>query len=113
MPVQLSRGFYKITFFKALALGFSMAGICPAPLIAPTVGESMVAVGSGVRSPIFNHNLPTQETADDGDRLRDLYSGSELDTDNQDQEKNIPEFDQWAQWEEETLAQLPNRGYNR
>ena len=113
MPVQPSRGFYKITFFKALALGFSIAGICPAPLIAPTVGESMVAADSGVRSPIFNNNLTNQETADDRDRLRDLYSGSELDRDKKDQENNIPEFDQWAESEPETLAQLPNRGYNR
>ncbi len=113
MPVQPSRGFCKIKFFQALALGFSIAGICPALLAAQSVGESMVAADSGVRSPIFNDNLPNQETADDRDRLRDLYSGSELDTYSQEPENNIPEFDLSTQSEAETLAHLPNRGENR
>ncbi|MEG3896040.1 MULTISPECIES: ShlB/FhaC/HecB family hemolysin secretion/activation protein [unclassified Microcoleus] len=119
MPVQPSRGFCEIKFFKALALGFSIAAICPAPLAAQSVGESMVAAHSRVRLPIDNDNLPSQlkldrETADDRDRLHDLYSGSELDKDSKDQENDIPEFDRPAQSEErETLAQLPNRGENR
>ncbi|MEP6540955.1 hypothetical protein NDI47_02010 [Microcoleus vaginatus GB1-A2] len=66
-----------------------------------------------MQAPIFNNNLTNQETADDRDRLRDFYSGSELDRDKKDQENNIPELDQWAECEPETLAQLPNRGYNR
>lgn len=113
MPVQPSRGFCKIKFFQALALGFSIAGICPALLTAQSVGESMVAADSGVRAPIFNDNLPSQETAHDRDRLRDLYSGSELDTYSKEPENNIPEFDLSIQSEAETLAQLPNRGENR
>lgn len=115
MPVQPSRGFCKIKFFKALALGFSIAGICPAPLTAPSVGESMVAADSGVQAPIFiNNNLTNQETADDRDRLRDLYSGSELDRGSKDQENTIPEFDRSTQSEApETLPQLPSRGENR
>src|SRR4028119_2432846 len=93
MTVQPSRGFCKIKFFNALALAFSIAGICPALLTAQSVGESMAAADSGVQAPIFNDNLPDRATADDGDRLRDLYSGSELDTDSQEPENNIPEFD--------------------
>jgi len=114
MPVQPSRSFCKIKFFKALALGFSISGICPAPLTAPSVGESMVAADSGVRSPIFNNNLTNQETADDRDRVRDLYSGSELDRDSKEPENSIPEFDRSTQSEApETLSQLPSRGENR
>ncbi|WP_332960614.1 POTRA domain-containing protein [Microcoleus sp. AR_TQ3_B6] len=113
MPVPPSRGFCKIKFFQALALGFSIAGICPALLAAQSVGESMVAADSGVRSPIFNDNLPSQETAHARDRLRDLYSGSELDTYSKEPENNIPEFDRSTQSEAETLAHLPNRGENR
>ena len=113
MAVQPSRDFCKIKFFNALALAFSIAGICPALLTAQSVGKSMVAADSGVQAPIFNDNLPNQETADDRDRLRDLYSGSELDTYSQEPEKNIPEFDLSTQTEAETLAQLPNRGENR
>jgi len=113
MPVQPSRGFCKIKFFQALALAFSIAGICPQLLAAQSVGESMMAVDSGVRAPIFNDNLPSQETADDRERLRDLYSGSELDTYSQEPENNILEFDRSTQSEAETLAQLPNRGENR
>ena len=113
MAVQPSRDFCKIKFFNALALAFSIAGICPALLTAQSVGKSMVAADSGVQAPIFNDNLPNQETADDRDRLRDLYSGSELDTYSQEPEKNIPEFDLSTQSEAETLAQLPNRGENR
>jgi len=113
MPVQPSRGFCKIKFFQALALAFSIAGICPERLAAQSVGESMVAADSGVRAPIFNDNLPNQETADDGDRLRDLYSGSELNTYSKEPENNIPEFDRSTQSEAETLAHLPNRGENR
>ena len=113
MPVQPSRGFCKIKFFQALALAFSIAGICPALLAAQSVGESMVAADSGVQAPIFNDKLPDRATADDRDRLRDLYSGSELDTYSQEPEKNIPEFDLSTQSEAETLTQLPNRGENR
>jgi len=114
MPVQPSRGFCKIKFFQALALGFSIAGICPALLAAQSVGESMVAADSGVRAPIFNDNLPSQETADDRDRLRDLYSGSELDRYSKEPENNIPEFDLSTETQPpETLDQLPNRGENR
>jgi len=113
MPVQPSRGFCKIKFFQALALAFSIAGICPERLAAQSVGESMVAADSGVRAPIFNDNLPNQETADDRDQLRDLYSGSELDTYSKEPENNIPEFDLSTQSEAETLAHLPNRGENR
>ncbi|MEG4534974.1 hypothetical protein [Microcoleus sp. D2_18a_D3] len=119
MPVQFSRGFCKIKFFKALALGFSIAAIGPALLSALSVGESMVATDSGVQAPIVHENLPSQfklnqETADDRDRLRDLYSGSELDRGSQEQENSIPEFDQTTQSEApETLPQLPNRGENR
>ena len=112
MPVQPSRGFCKIKFFPALALGFSIAGICPALLAAQSVGESMVAGDSGVRAPIFNDNLPSKETAHDRDRLRDLYSGSELDTYTKEPENNIPEFEPTPS-EAETLAQLPHRGENR
>jgi len=119
MPVQFSRGFCKIKFFKALALGFSIAAICPALLSALSAGKSMVATDSGVQAPILQDNLPSQfklnqETADDGDRLRDLYSGSELDRDSKEQENSIPEFDRSTQSEvAETLPQLPNRGENR
>lgn len=114
MPVQSSRGFCKIKFFNALALAFSIAGIGPALLAAQNVGESMVAAESGVPAPIFNENLPSQETADDRDRLRDLYSGSELDTDTQESENNIPEFDRSTETQPpETIDQLPNRGENR
>jgi hypothetical protein len=112
MAVQPSRGFCKIKFFNALALAFSIAGICPALLTAQSVGKSMVAADSGVQAPIFNDNLPNQETAHDRDRLRDLYSGSELDTYTKEPENNIPEFDP-TQSEAETLAQLPHRGENR
>ena len=114
MAVQPSRDFCKIKFFNALALAFSIAGICPALLTAQSVGKSMVAADSGVQAPIFNDNLPNQETADDsGFASGDLYSGSELDTYSQEPEKNIPEFDLSTQTEAETLAQLPNRGENR
>jgi len=114
MPVQPSRGFCKIKFFQALALAFSIAGICPELLAAQSVGESMVAADSGVRAPIFNENLPNQEIADDRDRLRDLYSGSELDTYSKEPENNIPEFDRSTETQPpETLDQLPNRGENR
>ena len=119
MPVQFSRGFCKIKFFKALALGFSIAAICPTLLSALSVGESMVGAESGVQAPILYDNLPSQfklnqETADDRDRLRDLYSGSELDRDSKEQENSIPEFDQSTQSQAtETLPQLPNRGENR
>ena len=114
MPVQFSRGFCQIKFFNALALGFSIAGICPAPLAAQSVGESMVAVGSGVQAPIFNDNLPNQETADDRDWLPDLYSISELDRYRKQPENDIPEFDRLTETQAtKTLAQLPNRGENR
>jgi len=113
MAVQPSRDFCKIKFFNALALAFSIAGICPALLTAQSVGKSMVAADSGVQAPIFNDNLPDRATADDRDRLRDLYSGSELDTYSKEPENNIPEFDRSTQSEAETLAQLPNRGENR
>ena len=115
MPLPSSRGFCKIKFFRGLALGCSIAAICPAPLTAQSVGESMVAAESEGRSPIVNDNLKLdRETADDRARLPDLYSPLELDRDSKDQEKNIPEFDQPTQSEErETLAQLPNRGENR
>ncbi|MEG4860870.1 hypothetical protein QUA83_26235 [Microcoleus sp. K1-B1] len=119
MPVQFSRSFCKIKFFKALALGFSIAAICPALLSALSVGESMVATDSGVQAPIVHENLPSQfklnqETADDRDRLRDLYSGSELDRGSKEQENSIPDLDQLTQSDPaETLPQLPNRGENR
>ena len=114
MTVQPSRGFCKIKFFNALALAFSIAGICPALLTAQNVGESMVAADSGVQAPIFNDNLPDQATADDRDRLRDLYSGSELDRYSKEPENNIPEFDRSTETQPpETLDQLPNRGENR
>ena len=119
MPVQSSRGFCKIKFFKALALGFSIAAICPALLSALSVSESMVATDSGVQAPILQNNLLSQfklnqETADDRDRLRDLYSGSELDRGSKEQENSIPDLDQSTQSEAaETLPQLPNRGENR
>jgi len=115
MTVQPSRGFCKIKFFNALALAFSIAaGICPALLTAQNVGESMVPADSGVQAPIFNDNLPDRATADDRDRLRDLYSGSELDRYSKEPENNIPEFDRSTQTQPpETLDQLPNRGENR
>ena len=114
MAVQPSRGFCKIKFFNALALAFSIAGICPALLAAQSVGESMVAADSGVQAPIFNDNLPDRATADDRDRLRDLYSGSELDTYSKEPENNIPELDLSTETQPpETLDQLPNRGENR
>ncbi|MEG4235813.1 hypothetical protein QUA40_27745 [Microcoleus sp. Pol11C3] len=114
MLVQPSRAFCKITFFKALALGLSIAAICPEPLTALSVGEWRVAADSGVRSPIFNDNLTNQETGADRDRLRNLYSGSELDIDSKDPENNIREFDGWTETQApESLAQLPHRGENR
>ncbi|WP_333449332.1 hypothetical protein [Microcoleus sp. K5-D4] len=119
MPVQFSRGFCKIKFFKALALGFSIAAICPALLSALSVSESMVATDSGVQAPILQDNLLSQlklnqETADDRDRLRDLYSGSELDRGSKEQENSLQDLDQSAQSEApETVPQLPNRGENR
>jgi hypothetical protein len=119
MPVQFSRGFCKIKFLKALALGFSIAAICPALLSALSVGESMVGTGSGVQAPILHENLPSQfklnqETAEERDRLRDLYWGSELDTGSKGQENSIPEFDRSTQSEApETIPPLPNRGENR
>ena len=115
MPLPSSRGFHKIKFFRTLALGCSIAAICPAPLAAQSVGESMVAAESEGRSPIFNDKLKLdRETADDRARLPDLYSGSELDRDSKQAENDIPEFDPSAQSQErETLAQLPNRGENR
>ncbi|MCZ0902118.1 hypothetical protein ON021_19655, partial [Microcoleus sp. HI-ES] len=79
----------------------------------------MVGAESGVQAPILYDNLPSQfklnqETADDRDRLRDLYSGSELDRDSKEQENSIPEFDQSTQSQAtETLPQLPNRGDKR
>ena len=114
MAVQPSRGFCKIKFFQALALAFSIAGICPELLAAQSVGESIVAADSGVRVPSLKDNLPSQETADERDRLRDIYSGSELDTYSQEPENNIPEFDRSTETQPpETLDQLPNRGENR
>ena len=114
MVVQLSRGFCKIKFFNVLALAFSIAGICPVLLTPQSVGDSMVAAGSGVEAPIFNDNLPHQATADDRERLRDLYSGSELDRYSKKPENNIPEFDRSTETQPpETLDQLPNRGENR
>lgn len=119
MPVQFSRGFCKIKFFKAFALGFSIAALCPALLSALSVGESMVGTDSGVQAPILDDNLPSQlklnqKTADDRDRLRDLYAGSELDRGSKEQENSIPDLDQSAQSEApETLPQLPNRGEKR
>ena len=115
MPLPSSRGFCKIKFFRALALGCSITAICPAPLAAQSVGESMVAAESEGRSPIFNDKLKLdRETADDRARLPDLYSGSELDRDSKQAENDIPEFNPSAQSEKkETLAQLPNRGENR
>src|SRR4028118_13119 len=115
MTVQPSTGFCKIKFFNALALAFSIAaGICPALLTAQSVGESMVAADSRGQAPIFNDNLPDRATADDRDRLRDLYSGSELDRYSKEPENNIPEFDRSTETQPpETLDQLPNRGENR
>ncbi|MBE9095522.1 ShlB/FhaC/HecB family hemolysin secretion/activation protein [Tychonema sp. LEGE 07203] len=113
MPLPHSRGFGKIKFFRALALSCSISAICPAPLTAQKAAESLG------RSPIVNDNLQSQlqlnpETADDRDRLPDLYSSSELDTDTQEPENNISEFAAQAQSQDrETLAQLPNRGDNR
>jgi hemolysin activation/secretion protein len=119
MPLPPSRGFCKIKFFRAIALGCSITAICPASLAAQSVGESMVAGESEGRSPIVN-NLQSQlklnpEMADDRDRLPpDLYSGSQLDRDSKELENNIPEFAAIAQSETpETIAQLPNRGDNR
>jgi len=114
MAVQPSRGFCKIKFFNVLALAFSIAGICPVLLTPQSVGDSMVAAGSGVEAPIFNENLPPQATADDRERLRDLYSSSELDRCSKEPENNIPEFDRSTETQPpETLDQLPNRGENR
>ncbi|MEG4273507.1 hypothetical protein QUA67_16990 [Microcoleus sp. M2_C5] len=80
----------------------------------------MVATDSGVQAPIVQENLPSQfkldrETADDRDRLRDLYSGSELNRDSKEEENSIPEFDRRSTQTEtpETLPQLPSRGENR
>ena len=115
MPLPSSRGFCKIKFFRALALGCSITAICPAPLAAQSVGESIVAAESAGRSPIFNDKLKLdRETADDRARLPDLYSPLELDRHSKQAENDIPEFDPSAQSQErETLAQLPNRGENR
>ncbi|MEG4283891.1 hypothetical protein QUB68_12240 [Microcoleus sp. A006_D1] len=119
MPLPPSRGFCKIKFFRALALGCSITAICPASLTAQSVGEPIVAGESKGRSPIVNHDLQSQlklnpETADDRDRLPDLYSGSELDRDSKKPETHIPEFVGLAQSETpETVAGLPNRGDNR
>ncbi len=115
MPLPPFRGFCKIKFFRALALGCSIAAICPAPLAAQSVGESMLAAESEGRSPIVNDNLKLdRETADDRDQLPDLYSPLELDRDSKQAENDIPEFNPSAQSEKkETLAQLPNRGENR
>ena len=114
MAVQPSRDFCKIKFLNALALAFSIASICPALLTAQSVGKSVVAADSGVQAPIFNENLPARATADNRDRLGDLYSGSELDRDSKDPENNIREFDGSTETQaRETLAQLPNRGENR
>ncbi|WP_333167718.1 hypothetical protein [Microcoleus sp. AT3-A2] len=79
----------------------------------------MLATDSWVQSPILQDNLLSQfklnqEIGDDRDRLRDLYSGSELDRGSQEQENSIPEIDQLTPTEAaETLPQLPNRGENR
>ncbi|MEG4813641.1 hypothetical protein QUA77_04105 [Microcoleus sp. K5-D4] len=79
----------------------------------------MVATDSGVQAPILQDNLLSQlklnqETADDRDRLRDLYSGSELDRGSKEQENSLQDLDQSAQSEApETVPQLPNRGENR
>ncbi len=115
MPLPSSRGFYKIKFFRALALGCSITAICNAPLAAQSVGKLMVAAESAGRSPISNDKLKLDlETADDRARLPDLYSGSELDRDSKQAENDIPEFNPSAQSEKkETLAQLPNRGESR
>ena len=115
MPLPSSRGFCKIKFFRALALGCSITAICNAPLAAQSVGESTVAAESAGRSPIFNDKLKLdRETADDRARLPDLYSPLELDRHSKQAENDIPEFDPSAQSQErETLAQLPNRGENR
>jgi len=119
MPLPHSRGFCQIKFFRAIAIGCSITAICPASLAAQSVGESMVAGESEGRSPIVNDNIQSQlklnpETADDRDRLRDLYSGSELDRDSKQPETDIPEFAEAAQSQAaETLARLPNRGDNR
>ncbi|MEG4323008.1 MULTISPECIES: ShlB/FhaC/HecB family hemolysin secretion/activation protein [unclassified Microcoleus] len=120
MPLPPSRGFCKIKFFTAIALGCSITAICPASLTAQNVGEPIVAGESGGRSPIVNDNLQSQlklnpETANDRDRRPpDLYSSSELDRDSQEPENNIPEVAAIPPIETpETLAQLPNRGDNR
>ncbi|MGB7892675.1 MAG: hypothetical protein WCF82_12350, partial [Microcoleus sp.] len=70
-----------------------MAAICPALLSALSVSESMLATDSWVQSPILQDNLLSQfklnqEIGDDRDRLRDLYSGSELDRGSQEQENS-------------------------
>lgn len=120
MPRPHSRGFCKIKFFRATALGCSITAICPASLAAQSVGEPIVAGESVGRSPFVNHNLQSQlklnpETADARDRFSpDLYSGSELDRYSKEPETDIPEFAAAAPSQEpETLAQLPNRGDNR
>ncbi|MCC3407580.1 MAG: ShlB/FhaC/HecB family hemolysin secretion/activation protein [Microcoleus sp. PH2017_10_PVI_O_A] len=119
MPLPHSRGFCKIKFFSAIALGCSITAICFASSAAQSVGEPIVAGESGGRSPFVNNNLQSQlklnrETADDRDRLPDLYSGSELDRDSKEPETDIPEFAAAAPSQEpETIAGLPNRGDNR
>lgn len=120
MPLPHSRGFCKINFFSATALGCSITAICPASLADQSVGEPIVAGESGGRSPIVNNNVQSQlklnpETADDRDRLPpDLYSSSELDRDRKEPENNIPEVAALTQIvTPETLAGLPNRGDNR
>ncbi|WP_293232603.1 MULTISPECIES: hypothetical protein [unclassified Microcoleus] len=120
MPLPHSRGFCKIKFFSAIALGCSITAICFASSAAQSVGDPIVAGESGGRSPFVNNNLQSQlklnpETADDRDRLSgDLYSGSELDRYSKEPETDIPEFAAAAPSQEpETLAQLPNRGDNR
>ena len=119
MPLQPSTGFCKIKFFRVLALCCSIAAICPASLATQSVGESMLAAESKVRSPIVN-NLQSRltlnpERAEERDRLpSDLYSDTELDRDSKEQANNIPEFVAVAPIETpETLAGLPNRGDDR
>ncbi|WP_293336642.1 ShlB/FhaC/HecB family hemolysin secretion/activation protein [Microcoleus sp. CAWBG58] len=119
MALPHSRGFCKIKFFSAIALGCSITAICFASSAAQSVGDPIVTGESGGRLPFVNNNLQSQlklnpETADYRDRLSgDLYSGSELDS-SKEPETDIPEFAAAAPSQEpETLAQLPNRGDNR
>ncbi|WP_293274655.1 hypothetical protein [Microcoleus sp. PH2017_18_LLB_O_A] len=105
MPLPHSRGFCKIKFFSAIALGCSITAICFASSAAQSVGDPIVAGESGGRSPFVNNNLQSSG---------DLYSGSELDRYSKEPETDIPEFAAAAPSQEpETLAQLPNRGDNR